>query len=141
MKILTLLSIGLFGLVIGLTGCSLISTAKVRGSGVEKTEKRSLASFDSLDVSCPGSVRVTAQGIGSLEITGDDNIVPLITTEVRNNTLYIRSTETYSPKKTLQIVISTPDLKKFVFSGAGEAHLANIKNDRIEISLSGAGSV
>ena len=138
MKTLTLLCIVL---VIGLSGCSLISTAKVRGSGIEKTEKRSIASFDSLDVSCPGSIQVSAQGNGSLEITGDDNIVPLITTEVRNNTLYIRSTETYSPKKGLQIVISTPDLRKFIFAGAGEASLTNIKNDRIELALSGAGSV
>lgn len=135
------LSIGLVALVIGFTGCSLISTGKVKGSGIEKTETRPVASFDSLDVSCPGSIQVNAQGKGSLEITSDDNIIPLITTEVRNNTLYIRSTETYSPKKGLNIVISTPDLKKFIFAGAGEANVTNIKNDRIEMALSGAGSV
>src|SRR5882762_9583389 len=87
MKILTLLSIGS---VIGLTGCSLISTtAKVKGSGILKNEKRSLASFDSLDVGCHGSIQVRSQAQRSLEINGDDNIIPLITTEVRNNTLYI----------------------------------------------------
>jgi hypothetical protein len=39
------------------------------------------------------------------------------------------------------IIVSAPDLKKFVFSGAGEADLSNIKNDRVEISLTGAGSL
>lgn len=139
MKISALLSIGL---VVALTGCGLTgSIAKVKGSGVVKTEKRSLASFDSVDAGCPGTIQVRSQGQGSLEITGDDNIIPLITTEIRNNTLVIRSTETYSPKDKLEIVISAPDLKKFVFAGAGEANLANIKNDKIEIVLSGAGSV
>lgn len=139
MKIAVFFSIGL---VIGLTGCSRIGgIATVKGSGVVKTEKRSLASFDSVDVGCPGTIQVRSQGQGSLEITGDDNIVPLITTEVRNNTLVIRATETYNPKDKLQIVISAPDLKKFVFAGAGEANLANIKNDKIEIVMSGAGSV
>jgi len=138
MKILTLVSIGL---VVGLTGCSLISTAKVKGSGIGKTEKRSVTSFDSLDVGCPGSFQVLSQGQESLEISGDDNIIPLITTEVKNHTLYIRSSETYAPKDKLQIVISIPDVKRFVFAGAGDANLANVKNDRMEIVMSGAGSV
>jgi hypothetical protein len=138
MKTSALLGIGL---VISLSACSLINTAKVKGSGIVKTERRSLGSFDSVDVSCPGSIQVNAQQPGSLEITGDDNIIPLITTEVSNNTLVIRSTDTYTPKRNLEIIISTPDLKKFLFSGAGEANLANVKNDRIEITLSGAGSV
>jgi len=139
MKISTLLIIGL---VMALTGCSHIGTdAKVKGSGVAKSEKRTLAPFDSVDVSCPGSIQVRSQGQGSLEISGDDNIIPLITTEVKNNTLYIRSTETYDPKVKMEIAISTPDLKKFVFAGAGEATLANVMNDRMEMVLSGAGSV
>lgn len=139
MKIIALLGIGL---VIGVTGCGLHgSFNKVKGSGNVKTDKRSVASFDSVYVGCPGTIQVRSQGQGSLEISGDDNIVPLITTEVKNNTLYIRSTDTYSPKDKLQIVISTPDLTKLVFAGAGEATLANIKNDKIEIVMSGAGSV
>src|SRR6185369_9064036 len=104
MKTIALLGIGL---VIGLTGCGLhASFNKVKGSGNVKTEKRSLASFDSLDVGCPGTIQVKSQAQASLEITGDDNIVPLITTEVKNNTLVIRSTETYDPKDKLEIVIS-----------------------------------
>lgn len=138
MKILTLLSIGL---VIGLAGCNLISTpSNVTGSGIAKTEKRSLVSFASLDVNCAGSIQVRSQGQESLEISGDDNIVPLITTEVKNGTLYIRSSKGYHPHRKLQIVVSTPNLKRFVFDGAGEANLSNIKNDRMEIVLRGVGS-
>lgn len=139
MKILTLLSIGL---VIGLAGCSISGyTSKVKGSGVVKTEKRSLASFSALDVSCPTSVEVRCQGSQSLEISGDDNIVQLITTEVKGDTLYIRSSTDYDPHDKLRISVSTPNLKKFVFAGAGEADLSDVKNDRMEILLSGAGSI
>jgi hypothetical protein len=139
MKILTLLSIGL---IIGLSGCSLISTTpKVKGNGIVKTEKRSLASFASIDVTCHISIQVRSQAQVSLEISGDDNIVPLITTEVKDDTLYIRSSKEYDPQGKLQIIVSTPDLKRFVFAGAGEADLSNVKNDRVEIVLSGAGSL
>jgi hypothetical protein len=139
MKKLILLSLGL---VIGLTGCKFINTIdKVQGSGVNKTEKKSLPSFTALDISCSGSIQVLSQGKENIEISGDDNIVSLITFEVKNDTLYIRSSKDYEAKNKLQIMISIPDLKKFVFAGAGEASLSNIKNDRMEILMSGAGSL
>ncbi|MEG4286438.1 head GIN domain-containing protein [Microcoleus sp. A006_D1] len=137
MKILTVLSIGL---VISLAGCNLISnTSNVKGSGNVKTEKRSVASFDSLDANYVGSIQVRSQGQESLEISGDDNIIPLITTEVKNGTLYIRPTKGYNPQQKLQIIVSTPDLKKFVFDGVGKANLSNVKNDRLEIVVNGVG--
>ena len=139
MKIFTPLSAAL---VIALAGCSIISTApRVKGSGIAKTEKRSIDPFASIDVSCHGSIQVRSQGQVSLEISGDDNIVPLITTEVKNDTLYIRSSKEYDSRDKLQIIVSTHDLKRFVFAGAGEDDLSNVKNDRAEIVLSGAGSL
>lgn len=137
MKILTLLSIGL---VTGLVGCNLIIVnPNFKGSGIVKTEKRSIASFDSIDANYVGSIQVRSQGQESLEISGDDNIIPLITTEVKNGTLYIRPTKGYNPQQKLQIIISTPDLKKFVFDGVGKANLSNVKNDRLEIVVNGVG--
>jgi putative autotransporter adhesin-like protein len=139
MKILTSLSIAL---VVGLSGCHLSSTTdSVKGSGIIKTEKRSLTPFDSLEVSCHGSIQVHTQGQEGLEISGDNNIIPLITTEVNNGILYIRSSKEYNSRDKLVINVSAPDLKKFVFSGAGKANLSNVKNDRMEISLAGAGSL
>jgi hypothetical protein len=41
----------------------------------------------------------------------------------------------------LQINVSIPNLNKFVFAGAGEVDLSNIKNERLEIAMSGAGSL
>ena len=136
MKILTLLAVGL---VMGSVGCNLMhTTPKVKGSGTVKSEKRSLAPFTALDANCAGSIQVRSQGQEGFEISGDDNIVPLITTEVKDNTLYIRSSQEYDSKSKLQIVVSIPELKKFVFAGAGEASLSDVKNDRVEIVLSGA---
>src|SRR5215813_11241998 len=137
MKICILVSIAILGTV----GCSLINVNKVKGSGVVKTEKRSLPPYTSLEVSCAASIGVRLQEQESLEISGDDNLIPLITTEVKNNTLYIRSTQEIAPREKLRITLSNPDLTRFAFSGAGDANVSNIKNDRIEIVLSGAGDL
>ena len=99
MKILTLFSIGL---LVASAGCNPIGmSSNVKGSGIAKTEKRAMAPFDSLDVKYVGLLEVHSQGQKSLEISGDDNIIPLITTEVKNGTLYIRSTKGYSPRQKL----------------------------------------
>jgi hypothetical protein len=127
--------------IIVATGCNVISANKVKGSGVVKTEKRSLAPYTALEVSCPASLEVRLQEPESSEISGDDNLIPLITTEVKNNTLYIRSTQEIAPREKLRISLSNPDLIRFTFSGAGDANVSNIKNDRIEIVLSGAGDL
>jgi len=138
MKRLTLLSIGL---AIALAGCIVIgSPSNIRGSGVAKTETRTLASFNALDVEYVGEIAVRSQGQESFTISGDDNIIPFITTEVKNGTLFIRGTKGYSPQQKLQIVVSIPDVKRFVFDGVGEANLSNIKNDRLEIVVTGVGN-
>ena len=138
MKRLILLSVGL---AIGLAGCNFISIpSNVQGSGVAKTENRAVASFDSLDVNYAGAIAVRSQEQQSLEISGDDNIIPFITTEVKNGTLYVRATKGYSPQQKLQIRVSTPNVKRFVFDGVGDANLFNIKNDRLAIVVTGVGS-
>ncbi len=138
MKTLQLLSIGL---AIGLAGCLIINPGGVKGSGTAKTEKRAVASFNSLDVNYAGAIVVRSQGQENVQISGDDNITPLIKTEVKDGILYIRSSKGYSPKQKLQIVVSTPNVKRFVFDGVGEANLSNIKNDRLEIVVTGVGSL
>jgi hypothetical protein len=126
--------------IAALTGCDgLGNKNKVRGSGTAKTETRELAPFTAVEVQCFGTINVTAQGQRSVEISSDDNIVPLITTEVKGNTLYISSTTDYEPKSKMQINVVTPELEKFVFAGAGDVTLAKIKNNRMEVAVSGAG--
>src|SRR5215475_1895770 len=111
MKILKSLSMAF---VIVLAGCNLsIGASGVKGSGIMKTEKRSLAPFDSIEASFHGSIQAHTQGREGLEISGDDNITPLITTEVNNGILYIRSSKEYKSDK-LEINVSAHDIKKFV---------------------------
>jgi hypothetical protein len=138
MKRLTLLSIGL---VIGLAGCIISNPGGVKGSGIAKTEKREVISFHSLDVNYVGSIEVRSQEQENVQISGDDNIISFITTEVKNGTLYIRGTKGYNPRQKLLIIVSTPNVKRFVLDGVGEANLSNIKNDRLEIVVSGVGSL
>jgi hypothetical protein len=135
----------IFALVLSLTfitGCHGLHFGKgVAGSGVRKTEKRIVAEFKGVDVGGAYDVEVVAQQERSIEIEGDDNILPLIKTEVKSGTLHVYSDKSFNVKQPIKLKITTPDVQSIDLSGASTARITNIKNDRLEIDVSGASTV
>jgi Putative auto-transporter adhesin, head GIN domain len=113
----------------------------VRGSGVRKTEKRDLPSFNSIETSGAFEVEVNCQKPASFEIEADDNIVPLIQTEVRNGILHVSTTKSYMSSGGIVLRITVPDLASVKSTGAGKFHVSDVKNDSFEIQSTGAATV
>jgi len=74
-------------LVVTFAGCKF--GRGIAGSGNRKTEKRDLKSFNAIDTSGAYDVKITCQKPASFEIEADDNILPLIKTEVRDGVLFV----------------------------------------------------
>jgi len=113
----------------------------VRGSGNRQTEKRELAPFKSVDASGAYEVNIVCQQSQTFEIEGDDNILPIIKTEVTNGVLRIHSDQAYNSSKPISIRISVPDLEKFTTAGAGDVHVSSVKNDQLVLSSTGASNI
>ena len=113
----------------------------MRGSGNRKTEKRTLASFKSVEASGAFEVTVVCQQPQSFEIEGDDNILPIIKTDVNDGNLRIHSDTQYNVSKPIAIRISIPDLERYVSAGAGDIHLSDVKNDQLVLSNTGASNI
>jgi hypothetical protein len=113
----------------------------VRGSGNRQTEKRELAPFKSVDASGAYEVNIVCQQSQTFEIEGDDNILPIIKTEVTNGVLRIHSDQAYNSSKPIAIRISVPDLEKFTTAGAGDVHVSSVKNDQLVLSSTGASNI
>ena len=113
----------------------------VRGSGNRKAEKRELAPFKSVDASGAFEVNIVCQQAQTFEIEGDDNILPIIKTEVTNGVLRIHSEEAYNPSQPIATRISVPDLEKFTSAGAGDVHVSSVKNDQLVLSSTGASNI
>ncbi|MCP4674505.1 MAG: DUF2807 domain-containing protein [Deltaproteobacteria bacterium] len=126
--------------------CTLITAfcvgcVSVVGSGKPASERRELASFNEIDVS--GSVKVLI-GISekiSCEVKGDDNIVPIIKTEVRGNQLRIYGEKSYRPKIPVEILLTVPDIRAIDLSGSGKIVIHGIKRDDLNVEVSGSGNV
>lgn len=124
------------------SGCHMMRFGNgVRGSGNRQTEKRTVPGFLNIEVSGAYEVEITCQKERSLEVTGDDNVVPLVTTEVRNNTLHIGSSKDYNVGQPITIKISVPDLEAISTSGASHINLSGLNNSELRVDSSGASKV
>lgn len=123
------------------TGCHHRIHDEVAGSGVSKTQKRELPSFNSISTEGAFDIQIVCQKPQSLEIKGDDNILPLVSTEVSNNVLHIRNLRGYSVSKPITLKISVPALDGLSASGAGTIEISGLKNDKFEVDASGAPTI
>lgn len=121
-------------------GCHRIHD-EVVGSGKRVTQTRDVGSFSSISTQGAFEIEVVCQQAVSLQLEGDDNIVPLITTEVSNNVLHVKSTRGYSSGDPISIKIGVPNLEGLNVSGAGKIDIRNVKTDRFEIDCNGAPTI
>ena len=113
----------------------------VRGSGVRKTEKRELPPFTAIETTGAFEVEVTCQKPASFEIEADDNILPLVKTEVRDGVLHITTTKHYSATGGILVRLNVPNLASVKSTGAGKFHILDLKNDAFRIDSTGAATV
>ncbi|MGE5681054.1 MAG: head GIN domain-containing protein [Bacillota bacterium] len=113
----------------------------VRGSGVSKTETRNLDKFSAVEVGGAFYVDIVNGESPSIQLSGDDNILPLIKTEVRDNTLYITTKKSINPKKKMRLRIATENLERVDESGACDVNITNVNSDRFIMDISGASKI
>ena len=124
---------------IALAGCKL--HRGIAGSGVRKTEKRDLKSFNAIDTTGAYKIDVTCQKPASFEIEADDNILPLIKTEVRDGILFVSNEQQYHSAKPVTLRITLSDLNSVSSHGAGQIKIADARSSDLKIESTGAASV
>lgn len=113
----------------------------VKGSGNTLREKRAVSDFNGVDVGGIFQVEITAQKDFSVEIEADDNLLPLVKTEVRGGVLKLETANRISSKKSIKVRISAPNIESLEVSGASNVSLADAKNENLQIDASGASKV
>jgi len=114
---------------------------EIKGSGKLQKEKRDVASFTSISTEGAFDLQIVCQKPLNLEIEGDDNILALVSTEVSNNVLHIKSLRGYSVSEPITLRISGPNLEGVSASGAGNIEVSGIGNEKFDIDASGAPSI
>ena len=113
----------------------------VVGSGQVITETRELAEFDAIELRISGDAHVTIGKATPLEITSDDNILPLIKTEVHERRLVISAGHKFKTKHSPDLKITVANLTAAAIAGSGDLHISGVDNKKLALSVAGSGDL
>ncbi len=115
------------------------------GSGKVVSQTRTVSPFNSISVDYPAQVFITQGNAESVKVDAEDNVMPGLKTQVRNNTLEIfykaENNKRVNATKLVKVTITVKDLSNVDFSSAGELSIEGLKTNNLAISLSGAGNL
>jgi len=110
----------------------------MEGSGVVKEEIREVSSFHGIAVSGPFETELS-EGEFEVKLQGDDNLLPLISTQVEDGALRIRCEESFASKQGITVFVSLPELSSIHLVGSGSVKGRSTFSGA-ELSLSNGGS-
>jgi hypothetical protein len=113
----------------------------VAGSGNIVTDKRGLSGFTGIDVGGIFKVEATAQKDFGVEVEIDDNLLPMVKTEVRGGILHIELDGRIKTHGPILVRVSAPDIESIEASGASNIAVTNLNNNSLNIGSSGASKV
>jgi hypothetical protein len=136
-----ILKLGSIMLMVALVAACHHGFHQVNGSGNRQTQKREIPPFTAIESEGAFEIEIVCQKEATLEITGDDNILPLITTEVVDNVLRIKSRRGYDVDTPIQLRLTVANLEGLSVSGAGKVSVSGLKNEKFEIDANGAPAI
>jgi hypothetical protein len=115
-------------------GCGLF---RVTGEGPIQSENRRADAFSRIEVSAGIGVTVRMGPARSLEVRAQENILPIIATDVEGGTLRIRSTRSYSASEGVEVTVVTPMIAGISMSGGSQGHIEGLETGSLDTNLDG----
>lgn len=110
----------------------------VVGSGVRTSISRTVATFDRVDIGGEYDVVIRVGAAPSVVLEGDDNLLPLIRTEVRGGTLHIDAEENLRSREPIRIAIGVAALNAVHSGGSSDIAVRDVRSEAFEASVSGS---
>jgi hypothetical protein len=121
-----------------LVGCS---WRGVEGSGKATSEARTVPGFTAVDIDGVIDADLAIGSEPRVEISGDDNLVPLITTEVTGNRLEIGTRKNIRTSLPLRARVTAPRINEVGVSGSNDVAIHGVHDDSLKLGLSGSASI
>jgi hypothetical protein len=142
--------IAFLSIVVLLAGCTFYIPSGLRrgvtGSGVVTQENRAVSEFNAVSLNGAGELTITQGEKESLVIEAEDNLLPLIKSQIRNGVLVIGFDSeslgaTIHPTKPIKFDLSVKQLDSIVVAGAALVRSERLRGDRLTLTVDGAGIV
>ncbi len=117
--------------------------SRVVGSGKMIEDKRTIPAFSKLRLDSAITVNARPAAAPSVTVRADDNIAPLVLTNVEGDTLVVKvkpntGIRTESP---LVVTVDFTRLTQADLRGSGDLNVTALKGEQFELSLAGSGDV
>jgi hypothetical protein len=115
----------------------------INGSGMLKTEARPVPAFTAIRLAdVDARVMIERTGRETLEVTADDNLVSLFTSDVRDGTLHlsvVKDRSMFGKRPVYRVTVG--DLRQLGVSGGGIVDVRGLDGDSIAMSIAGSGEI
>ena len=124
-----------------LFGVGAQAATTITGSGNPASETRQVPEFDAIDLQGSVQLKVRQAAVRSVRVEADDNVLPVIETEVSGSTLKIgpRRNTDLRPRRPIVVTIEVPQLKSIDAAGAGDVQVDGMKSSSFALNLAGSG--
>jgi len=113
----------------------------VEGSGKLTSEVRPVGSFSEVGVTGGIQAEISIGPVARVELAGDDNLIPLVLTEVDGDHLKIGNRKNMRPTVPMVARVSASKLGAVDLSGSGTVTLHGLHQDSLTLHVSGSGMV
>lgn len=120
---------------------ALVAAGCTVGSGNMVTETRDVSGFDEIVLLGSGEVIVTVTGTESLEIEAEDNVMPLLTSDVIDGRLELGVKESVTTTRGITYTITAAQLVGVTIRGSGDINGSDIDADSFEAAIEGSGRI
>jgi len=121
-----------------LAGCNVLNAEPGNGKAARQT--RQVVPFHEVELSGSLVGDISIGPTQSVEITGDENLLPLVETEVRDGALRVHTTKNVRPKLEIAVHVVVPAVDAVSLSGSCTAKVQG-QGDKLALSLSGSGAI
>lgn len=132
------------GLLVVLGGCSVsLPGTSTQGSGAVRTETRTVSGFSAIQLGGNGDVKIEQSGTESLTITAEENLLPLLTSDVVNNELRlgVKDGARIDTTQPITYTVTVKDLTGMEVAGSGTQTATKVKTASLRIRMAGSGSI
>ena len=111
------------------------------GSGTAGRETRQVSGIRAVQLTGDAVLSIEQTGVESLTVETDDNLLDHVSSDVVDGTLVLEVDGIIDPTDSIAYEMTVADLESITLTGSGIVEVKDLEADRLDVSISGSGTV